>query len=120
MAALCSKNINVLTLNIILICYQGHTIRAGWSETHPENWRPEHVRDWVTFVAEKYALPPELQGRVLDLVQGFTGAELLSLSRTEYRNQFGHLGEIVFTALQQILDISPGYEGTYTIFGTIL
>ncbi|KAH3882840.1 hypothetical protein DPMN_006785 [Dreissena polymorpha] len=101
------------------MCYQGHTIRAGWGETHPENWRPEHVRDWVTFVAEKYTFPVELQGRILDLVQGFTGAELLSLSLTDFRSRFGQVGEIVFTALQQILDISPEYEGRYTMFGKL-
>ena len=33
----------------------------------------------------------------------------------DFQIQFGDIGEIIFTALQQILDVAPKYEGTLIV-----
>lgn len=82
-----------------------------WNCQHPENWSTAAVREWILFVSDKYDFPETVQARVTAALSEYTGKKLLAMLLPDFRIQFGDVGEIIFTALQQILDVAPQFEG---------
>lgn len=81
-----------------------------WSCQHPENWSTAAVQEWMAFVCNKYSFPEPIHARVLGVLHGYTGKKLLAMLLPDFRIQFGDVGELIFTALQQILDVAPQFE----------
>jgi hypothetical protein len=85
-----------------------------WSRQHPENWSTSAVQEWMAFTCNKYNFPEHLRARITGSLHGYTGKRLLAMLLPDFRIQFGDIGEIIFTALQQILDVAPHYKGNFT------
>ncbi|XP_053384869.1 uncharacterized protein LOC128550249 [Mercenaria mercenaria] len=49
-------------------------------------------------------------------LHGYTGKRLLAMLLPDFRIQFGDVGELIFTAFQQILDVAPNFEVRSNIY----
>lgn len=57
-----------------------------------------------------------MRARITGSLHGYTGKRLLAMLLPDFRIQFGDIGEIIFTALQQILDVAPHYKERSSVY----
>ena len=69
------------------------------------------MAEWITFTADHYNLPTEIRRKTKDALEACTGKRLLKMTRADFTSEFDSVGEIIFTAFKQVLDVAPDYKG---------
>ena len=110
------KNSIVISLSLVSESSSVSEGTCGWSTRHPDNWSPDTVEEWINFTAMKHRFPDNTRKASVEMFRDCAGNQLTQTSLPDFRRRYGVIGEIIHTALQQILDLAPGYQGKQPTF----
>ena len=89
---------------------------SAWTLQHPENWDTSSVEGWINFVADKYAFPEDIRRKCVTRLRDVTGKQLMGMQMADFQHCFREIGELLYLAFLQIMDVGLDFEGTKVYF----
>ena len=101
---------NLIALQLLFISEEDAKI---WRLKHPYSWTIDDITSWGNYVAETNNFSQSLHRALVINLRRFSGKQLMHMTYDDVRRRFSDVGDILYSAMQQLFSGYTEYQGIH-------